>query len=135
MMGSVDLQLYAAADDLVVFGDVERMTVDAFKVCEQLREHHADLAGDALFLHALHLALAQIDTDILALPPQRFRLLDVMQGIEHLHAHRMHGRNRIAFFIVQTCLQPVFAVILHLHRIIADAFDVGDLMVVCSAPR
>lgn len=36
MMGSVDLQLYAVADDLVVFGDVERMTVDAFKVCEQL---------------------------------------------------------------------------------------------------
>ena len=44
MMGSVDLQLYAAADDLVVFGDVERMTVDAREFDSYKIEKHRKAA-------------------------------------------------------------------------------------------
>ena len=41
--------LYGVVDQRIILRDVQRMTADALKICEQLREHHADLAGDALF--------------------------------------------------------------------------------------
>ena len=84
------IALYGVIDQRIILRDVQGVPADALEIGEQLGEHHADLAGDVLFLHALHLTAAQVHADFLALLAQRFLIVQVTQGSQHLFAHAAH---------------------------------------------
>ena len=119
--------LYGVVDQRIILRDVQGVPADALEIGEQLGEHHADLAGDVLFLHALHLTAAQVHADFLALLAQRFLAVQVTQGSQHLFAHAAHRLDRALLFVVETALQMLASIIFYLDRIDADAFDINDL--------
>ena len=60
------IALYGVVDQRIILRDVQGVPADALEIGEQLGEHHADLAGDVLFLHALHLTAAQVHAPSMA---------------------------------------------------------------------